>query len=385
MKLAAIMINIDAADSGISHVRGKVSHIFPPLVMLTFFKEHQDLLWCPRCHGPLSVADSAVACRDCGHVYPVEGEIPLLFAPNDWDPGKPDVTETVQQFYEKTPFPNYDDFDSTGSLVEKAQRGLFAKLLDEQIPFGARVLEVGCGTGQMSNFLSVAKRTVVGADLCLNSLRLGQGFALRNRLARVNFIQMNLFRPVFRPGTFDVVISNGVLHHTSDPLLAFKSIATLVRPGGYILIGLYHQYGRLITDTRRMIFNLSGDRFKALDPNLRRASSSRAKKTAWFMDQYKHPHESKHTIGESMRWFEENGFDFVKSIPSTRPFRSFSPSERLFEKETPGNTFERWMAELLMVMDGSEQGGFFVAIGRKRPDPAMRKPSARDAAMKATA
>ena len=334
--------------------------------MLAFFREHEDILHCPRCQGALRVADTTVSCEKCNHVFGTDNDMPLLFAPNDWDPSKPDVTTDVQAFYEKTPFPNYDDFDNIGSLVEKAQRGLFAKLLDEQIPFGARVLEVGCGTGQMSNFLSVAKRTVVGADMCLNSLRLGQGFAQRNRLARVHFTQMNLFRPVFKPGTFDVVISNGVLHHTSDPYLAFQSISKLVKPGGHILIGLYHQYGRLITDTRRIIFRMSGDRFRFLDPNLRRASSSRAKKTAWFMDQYKHPHESKHTIGESIEWFAKNDFDFVKSIPSTHPFKPFSPNERLFEPEKPAGTAARWFAELKMVLDGSEQGGFFVAIGKRR-------------------
>ena len=334
--------------------------------MLRFFRDHEDLLHCPRCTGALRVSETTVRCDGCGHVFPTENDIPLLFTPNDWDSSKPDVTQDVRAFYEKTPFPNYDDFDNIGSLVEKAQRGLFAKLLDEQIPFGARVLEVGCGTGQMSNFLSVAKRTVVGADMCLNSLKLGQGFAQKNRLTRVHFTQMNLFRPVFKPGTFDVVISNGVLHHTSDPYLAFQSIAKLVKPGGHILIGLYHQYGRLITDARRVIFRLSGDRLTFLDPNLRRATSSRAKKTAWFMDQYKHPHESKHTIGESIEWFAMNDFDFVKSIPSTHPFKPFSPNERLFEPEAPAGTAARWFAELKMILEGSEQGGFFVSIGRRR-------------------
>src|SRR5687767_6950983 len=114
--------------------------------MLAFFRDHQDILQCPRCGGTLHVGDAAVTCDGCKHVFATDNEIPLLFAPNDWDPSKPDVTQDVQAFYEKTPFPNYDDFDSVGSLVEKAQKGLFPNLLDKQIPFGATVLEVGCGT-----------------------------------------------------------------------------------------------------------------------------------------------------------------------------------------------------------------------------------------------
>ncbi len=48
--------------------------------------------------------------------------------------------------------------------MEKARDGLFARLLNEQIPYDARVVEVGCGTGQLTNFLSIAHRSVLGVD-----------------------------------------------------------------------------------------------------------------------------------------------------------------------------------------------------------------------------
>ena len=47
---------------------------------------------------------------------------------------------------------------------------------------GARVIECGCGTGQLTNFLSVASRTVIGTDLCLNSLKMATAFKDRNAL-----------------------------------------------------------------------------------------------------------------------------------------------------------------------------------------------------------
>jgi ubiquinone/menaquinone biosynthesis C-methylase UbiE/uncharacterized protein YbaR (Trm112 family) len=324
-----------------------------------------DLLRCPKCQGELKAHGQSLECLGCAQRFPVDDGIPQLFWPNDWDPSKPDVTETVKAFYEETPFPNYDDFDSVASLAEKARQGRFARLLDEQVPPGVRIIECGCGTAQLSNFLSVANRQVFAADMCMNSLRLGQAFARRHQLERIHFLQMNLFRPPVKPESFHLVISNGVLHHTADPFLAFQSIARLVRPGGYILIGLYHRYGRLITDTRRVLFRLSGDRFKFLDPNLRAEHKSGAKKTAWFADQYKHPHESKHTIGEALRWLSETGFSFVKSIPVSRPFRSFREDEKLFEPDVPGNALERLMVELGLIRSGSREGGFFIVIGKK--------------------
>ena len=178
---------------------------------------------------------------------------------------------------------------------------------------------------------------------------------------------MNLFRPAFKPGSFDLVVSNGVLHHTADPFRAFQSISRLVKPGGYLLVGLYHRYGRLITDLRRLVFRFSRDRFTGLDPNLRMGGFAAAKWRAWFMDQYKNPHESKHTIGEVLGWLDEIGFDFVQSIPHSKPFRPFSDRENLFESKIPGNTLERAIVELGMIASGSREGGFFVVIGRRPP------------------
>jgi SAM-dependent methyltransferase len=334
--------------------------------MVEFVERNIDLFCCPRCQGALEVSGDGLVCSACRNRFEVCDGIPLLYWPTEWDASKKDVTAEVQAFYEATPFPNYDEFDNVGSLMAKARQGLFAKLLDEQVPFGTRVLEVGCGTGQLTNFLSVANRTVVGTDISVSSLRLGQEFKEKNHLYQAHFLQMNLFRPVFRQATFDLVISNGVLHHTADPLLAFRTISTLVRPNGYILIGLYHRYGRLITDARRRIFRLTGNRFQFLDPNLRKAQGSNAKKRAWFMDQYKHPHESKHTIAEAIGWLRQAGFEFVNSIPSTVAFRSFSPDEKLFARHAVGSGLDLFLTETGMAFTGSRQGGFFIVIGQKK-------------------
>jgi SAM-dependent methyltransferase len=327
-------------------------------------ERHLSVLACPTCQADLGLEDEGLRCTACKAFYGVTSNIPMLFCPNEWDQSRDDVTMTVKSFYEETPFPNYDDFDNVGWLVEKARKGVFAKLLDDQIPFGARILECGCGTGQMSNFLSVANRTVFGSDMSLHSLSLGEEFKEKNDLRTVHFIQMNLFRPCFKPGTFDLVICNGVLHHTSDPFLGFQSIAKLVRPKGYVLIGLYHKYGRTVTNIRRQIFRMSGDRFAFLDPNLRRGETSVSKKRAWFMDQYKHPHESTHTIREALAWLDSAGLKFVKSIPKTNG-RTFSPSERLFAPEPPGSRLQQALAEAAMVLSGSREGGFFIVIAQK--------------------
>lgn len=334
--------------------------------MLDHMKEHLDIFACPSCKGDLEIVEDSITCSRCNNLYQVEDNIPLLFWPTDRDNSEKDVTNIVKDFYEESPFPNYEELENVGDLVQKAQSTFFANLLNNQIPFNIRVLEVGCGTGQMSNFLGVAQRYIFASDVCLNSLKLGQEFKRNNNLKNIGFYQMNLFKPIFKLESFPLVICNGVLHHTSNPFAGFLSISKLVKKGGYILVGLYNKYGRLITDMRRIIFKVSGDHFKFLDPRLRGQDRGETKRDSWFNDQYNHPNELKHTIGEVLKWFEKTGFDFVYGIPNPKAFEGFKLNDVIFKKHPRGNWFDHFITQAHLFSTGSKEGGLFIMIGKKQ-------------------
>ncbi|MFQ5511607.1 MAG: class I SAM-dependent methyltransferase [Candidatus Krumholzibacteriia bacterium] len=320
----------------------------------------------PCCRAVLAPTGEAMRCESCGHTFDMIDNIPQLFWPHEEIDDPRDVTEIVKAFYEETPFPNYDDHDSVRSLIEKSRRGVYARRLDEAIPYNSDVLEVGCGTGQLANYLGMSCRQVVATDMCLNSLRLGETFREEHALSRVRFVQMNLFRPAFKPGQFDVVLCNGVLHHTADPFGGFEQLVTLVKPGGHIVIGLYNTYGRLFTDSRRQLFRLTAGRAKWIDPILRRQGLSKDKRRAWFADQYRHPHESKHTFGEVLRWFDTTGIEFVRGVPAMRTEDDGLGGESLFEPQGRGKPLDRFLVQAAEVFaPGQREGGFFIMIGRK--------------------
>ncbi len=216
----------------------------PSAAVPSLIAQDIEIFACPLCGGALNVSGDRcrIECSKCNQFFRCQNGIPLLFCANGLN-SKIDVTETVKSFYEEHPFPNYEDIDSQRTLKEKAEKGVFARLLDEQVPLGTRILEVGCGTGQLSNFLGMTwGRNVYGTDMCVASLTLGEEFRRRQKIDEVAFLQMNLFRPVFREDSFDLVICNGVLHHTSDPFLGFQSISRLIKRGGFIIVGLYNSY-----------------------------------------------------------------------------------------------------------------------------------------------
>jgi SAM-dependent methyltransferase len=334
---------------------------------LSAFRDCAQILECPVSGEPLVAAEDCWRSRSGRQRYPVDRGIPGLFVPVDPAVSDRDVTATVKAFYEETPFPNYDDIESRESLATKARQGVFAAALDEQLPDRAIVLEAGCGTGQLTNFLGLSwKRRVIGGDMCINSLQLANSFRERYRIANAGFLQMNLFCPPFRDGSIDVVISNGVLMVTGDAREGFGALVRKVKPGGFILIGLYNCYARLPTLWRRRIFERFGPRLYFLDRRLTSARMNEGRWQAWFRDQYQHPHETRHSIDEVLGWFDASGVDFLSSVPAAdgSPFTS---TTRLFEPHSRATVTIRVATQLQMLLTGGRDGGLFIMIGRKRP------------------
>jgi SAM-dependent methyltransferase len=313
----------------------------------------QELLACPACSGTLTATWS---CRDCGKQFEAEDGIPNLRIPGD------SRTETVRGFYERTPFPGYPPRDSLHALRARAGRSEFARLMDQAIPGDARIVEMGCGTGQMCLYLQRADRIVIGADLTRASLRLGAAAARRFGIDGVQFVETDLRQPGLKADAFDVVYSSGVLHHTPDPRAAFGHLVKLARPGGMIVLGVYNAFARLPLRLRRLAARLTGFRVIPFDPVLRDRTHETARHDAWLRDQYQHPEEHRHTLAEVQGWFAENGVRYLRAYPSA--VLGEEPG-KLFARAADNWRPESWLAQLEWMRTLGHEGGLFFTIGQR--------------------
>lgn len=296
-------------------------------------------------------------CEGCGAGYCAPDGVPALRLPGDAR------TETVRQFYSEAPFPGYPPHSTLEWLRARAGRSRFARLLDAAIPGDARIVEVGCGTGQMSLYLARADRVVIGTDLTRASLLLGSQAARRFAIGGALFVESDLARPALRQGVFDVVYCSGVLHHMPDPRGAFSHVVRLARPGGMIVLGLYNAVARLPLRLRRVIARLSRERWIPGDPVLTDRAAEPARREAWLRDQYRHPEEHRHTLAEVRRWFRGHGVDYVRAFPSA--LLSEDATDGLFTPQPGGWWLEDWMAQIGWMWALAGEGGLFVVIGRR--------------------
>jgi len=156
------------------------------------------------------------------------------------------VSRLVQNQYEENPYPRW---------VRAAPQtpNSIGNFLSSKFPFaqfersaGLRdILIAGCGTGQRS--IAMAQKFgaahMLAVDLSLASLgyarRKSEELGLTIAYAQADILELqNIGRQ------FDLIESLGVLHHLADPWAGWRSLLSLLRPGGFMLLGLYSEMAR---------------------------------------------------------------------------------------------------------------------------------------------
>ena len=103
------------------------------------------------------------------------------------------------------------------------------------IPRGAKVLEVGAGTG--TSFPAYPRHCeVVGIDLAPDMLARAQDKILENGWTHLNVMEMNALDLKFPDNSFDYVMAFHVVTVVPDPILMIQEAKRVCKPGGKIVI-----------------------------------------------------------------------------------------------------------------------------------------------------
>lgn len=128
--------------------------------------------------------------------------------------------------------------------VERHRYEEYAPWMTEVMGFsdfgGQRLLEVGCGMGTDLLQFARAGANVTGVDLTPRSVETSRHhLELWGQIG--DFALTDAENLPFASESFDVVYSNGVLHHTPDTAGAIREIHRVLRPGGLARVMLYHR------------------------------------------------------------------------------------------------------------------------------------------------
>ncbi len=272
------------------------------------------------------------------------------------------VGQSVLEFYRALPF-NYRQSVAEHAREIKDRNAVqsypvLPPLLETP---GMRVLEIGCGAGWLSNGIAHHYGCpVTGLDF--NPVAVERAQAVAGELGgETAFLVADLFQ--WSPDApFPLVVSIGVLHHTDDCEGAVRRLcADFTKPGGHVLIGLYHEPGRRPFLDHFAAMKAAGagedemlERFRELD----NSAKDETHLMSWFRDQVLHPHETQHTLKEMVAVVEDCGMSLVST--SINRFQPFDSLEALYAQE---QGYADIAAEKLAA--GTYFPGFFVFLARK--------------------
>lgn len=126
-----------------------------------------------------------------------------------------------------------DRLDLQGRLYRSITLGLFVRA---GIGPGMRVLDVGCGSGDVSLLVGELvgpDGAVLGVDREASTVEAARARAARRGARNVSFGVADFAKPP-ATGAFDALVGRFVLMHQPDPAAALAGASTALRPGGVV-------------------------------------------------------------------------------------------------------------------------------------------------------
>ena len=229
--------------------------------------------------------------------------------------------------YNEHPFPNVREHPP--SKTDERFKFIYDQFLkiDLSSITNRIVMDAGCGTGENTwafRRIIPDSTQVIGVDLSFNSIKIARS-QQKSPQENIAFANGSLLELGIESESIDLVISSGVLVAVPDPYSAYQELIRVLKPGGKIVLVLYHRYGRAAHAFRRGILRLlAGDNVakrariadKLFAPSINRLSKiGPTTYEATLYDQYALPCESRYSVGQILDWFNNSNISYLGTWP----------------------------------------------------------------------
>ncbi len=137
-------------------------------------------------------------------------------------------------FYDATPF-HYGYFSKEEIITN--MNPLLKKLMEQNS--GKTFCDVGCGCGRNLLYASNFANRLIGVDLSAASLAFAKDFVKSDKLELKKGDNLDI---PLDSEIADLVVSDGVCHHTGDTVKAFNECVRILKPGGKLYLAVYKKF-----------------------------------------------------------------------------------------------------------------------------------------------
>ena len=116
----------------------------------------------------------------------------------------------------------------------------FLKEISPFLTKDSKYLEIGCGTASLLDTIAPSVGKAVGFDI--SEVALMNAARSRPNAKSIEWVQGDCFKLPFKDSSFDVVWSQGLHEHFSDPAAIIREELRVCRSGGVVLVGVPYTY-----------------------------------------------------------------------------------------------------------------------------------------------
>jgi ubiquinone/menaquinone biosynthesis C-methylase UbiE len=230
----------------------------------------------------------------------------------------------------------FKEFDHK-SYFEEARNLLETRLIRNGVVIGNKenlnLLDQGCGGGRYATawrLLGISK--VIGIDFSDTGLSDAKSRVELAGIDNVEFVKGSVLNMPFKDDTFDIVYSNGVLHHTEDWRKGIKEQLRVMKTGGLGWQYLIENPGGIFWDSIEILRAITKDVNKKFAQDVLRSLGIPMNRVFYMLDHVMVPINTRLTSEEIIDELEKNGacnirrltrgadFDRVEAIYSKTPF-----------------------------------------------------------------
>ena len=137
--------------------------------------------------------------------------------------------------------PGARSYDLVAGLLFRNRYGAIAEAIAIQVPAGSRLLDVGCGPGEVLNRLATIAPGIEATGLDVDAGMIDRARRKAARAGRApdggpRFVVADVAAMPFPDASFDVVVSSYAVHHWPDRHAGLAEVMRVLKPGGRAIV-----------------------------------------------------------------------------------------------------------------------------------------------------
>jgi SAM-dependent methyltransferase len=158
------------------------------------------------------------------------------------------ISKEVRRQYEKNPYPRWRYCNQLHAV--NLEHDLNYQIRPNKVNFEKKsekinILLAGCGTGKhLINIGKYENSNILAVDLSLASIAYAKRKVEEFNYNNIQFLHADILDLNNLEQKFDVIESVGTLHHMENPTEGLKSLLEVLKPNGFLKLGLYSELAR---------------------------------------------------------------------------------------------------------------------------------------------